>query len=73
MEQIEWWKLKVSSLLSVISGAIVVFLGIWLITSDDPIFRMMWYWRREIIGVGVLALVSGALAIISGTFIIMRL
>jgi hypothetical protein len=67
------WELRASGILSIIAGAIVVLLGIWVITKGGSVFWMMWYWKREIVGVGVLALVSGTMAIIGGTFVIRKL
>jgi uncharacterized membrane protein HdeD (DUF308 family) len=51
---------------------VVVLLGIWVITKGESTFRMMWHWRREIMGVGILALVSGIVAIVGGTLAIGR-
>ena len=58
------WKPIVAGILSIISGAVAVLVGIGVIVRVDFARRMVWHWRWEI--AGAVALVLGLVAIAGG-------
>jgi hypothetical protein len=58
------WKPTVGGILSIISGAVAVLVGIGVIVRVEFARRMVWHWQWEV--AAALALVLGVIAIVGG-------